>query len=103
MNNHEKFLKAIKDKKIVKVKFDSHEKGVIERECVPFDYGPWKKKPSGDRYHFLDLNSPDGEHNLSILPEQLISLEITNHGFDPAEHVKWTPKWFIARDWGAFS
>jgi hypothetical protein len=76
MDNYENFLQAINEKKFVQVKFNSHEKGIIQRICVPFDYGPWKRKIP-DRYHFYDLDSPDGEHNLSILPEQIISIDVT--------------------------
>lgn len=98
------FLEAINDKLILQITFDSKEKGIIKRTCIPFDYGPSRKYKDGlDRYHFLDLDSPEGRHNLSILPQQVIDMVITNKEFDPADYISWTPNWHISRDWGAYS
>ena len=105
MTNHENFLQAIQEKRIVKVQFNSQEKGVIERICIPFDFGPSRRnlKTNPDRYHFYDLDSPEGSHTLSILPEQIISIETKDKNFDPANYIIWTPNWFIKRDWGIYS
>jgi len=104
MSNLESFIEAINNKKIVRVRVNTFEKGIIERLCVPFDYGPSRKYRDGsDRYHFYDLDSPEGKHNLSVLPDQVLSLEITKDEFDPGEYVKWTPNWHIKRDWGRYS
>lgn len=107
MNNHQNFLNAIDQKKIIKVKFNSQEKGMIERDCVPFDFGPSRRNfsPNPNRYHLYDLNSPDRSHNLSILPEQIITIEITSQNFEPADYITWQPpyNWFVARDWGIYS
>lgn len=105
MSNHEIFLEAIKEKKIVKVKFNSKEKGVIERMCIPFDFGPSRRNmiPNPERYHFYDLDSPDDKHTLSILPEQVILIETTEQVFDPADYITWKTNWFISRDWGIYS
>jgi hypothetical protein len=104
MNNKEIFLKAIHEKKKVEVFFNSQDKGKIRRICIPFDYGPSRRySDMSDRYHFYDLNSPDGKHNLSPLPGQIINIDILDESFDPANYVKWTPNWFIERDWGKYS
>ncbi len=104
MTNYESFINAIHTKKVVSMTFNSQEKGIITRACIPFDYGPSKKYKDGlVRYHLYDLNSPDGIHNLSILPEQVISIEILNREFQPSDYVHWKPNWFIKRDWGEFS
>lgn len=105
MNNYDKFISAVSNLKVVEVTFDSNEKGVIKRKCIPFDYGPSRRNmsPNPDRFHFYDLDSPEGEHTLSILPEQLISITILAESFNPATYVTWTPNWFIRRDWGRFS
>ncbi len=101
---NQNFVQAINEIKLVKVVFDSYEKGRITRVCVPFDYGPSRRyKDEKNRYHFYDLDSPSSNHNLSILPEQLINIEILNESFTPADYVKWTPKWFLKRDWGLYS
>ncbi len=83
----------------------SNEKGIIERQCVPFDYGPGARIKDGlDRYHFYDLDSPDGKHNLSILPSQLIEITLSGKTFEPHDYVTWKPiKWIIKRDWGIYS
>ncbi|HSR88931.1 MAG TPA: hypothetical protein VLK22_00835 [Candidatus Udaeobacter sp.] len=106
MNYHQIFLNAIQDKIIVKVRFNSQEKGIIERLCIPFDFGPSRRQnlvENPDRYHFYDLDSPERQHTLSILPNQIISIEATAKSFDPAQYITWTPKWFIKRDWGIYS
>ena len=105
MTNHEKFLQAIHEKKRIKIQFNSPKKGVIERLCIPFDFGPSRRnlEPNPDRYHLYDLDSPEGSHTLSILPEQLTSIEIINQSFEPAEYITWIPNWFIERDWDKFS
>lgn len=101
---YDDFITAINDKKVIKITFDSAEKGIITRNCIPFDYGPSRRYKDGkDRYHMYDLDSPDGSHNLSILPENLNALEITEDFFEPGDYVKWTPNWYVARDWGKYS
>ena len=61
--NYELFIESLNSKKIIIVTFDSHEKGVITRTCIPFDFGPSRRYKDGqDRYHFYDLDSPDGSH-----------------------------------------
>ena len=107
MDNHQNFLKAIAEKKIVKLRFNARQKGIIERSCIPYDFGPSKifLSPNPSRYHFYDLDSPNGAHNLSIMIEQVILIEITEQNFDPANYIKWPPpyNWFITRDWGMYS
>jgi hypothetical protein len=103
---YDDFIRAINDKKIVGIVFNSKEEGQKTRKCVPFDYGPSRRNltPNPDRYHFYDLNPDEGQpHNLSIVPEQLTSLNVTEESFDPGDYVKWTPNWFIERDWGNYS
>ncbi len=106
MDKKETFLEAIHKKNIVKVEINSKEKGFITRKCVPFDFGPSRKFKDGlDRFHFYDLDSPDGSHTLSITPNQLISIEITPENFEPSTYVTWSApyNWFIKRDWGIHS
>jgi len=103
-NHYEIFISAIHGMKYVKIIFDSKEKGIIERTCIPFDFGPSKRyKDGADRFHFYDLDSPEGKHNLSILEEQLHNLEVLELIFEPKDYVTWTPNWIVTRDWGAYS
>ena len=98
------FLNAIHEKRKVKVKINTFEKGEIQRICIPFDFWPSKRSKDGkDRYHFNDLDSPDWPHVLSVLPEQLIDLVMLDETFNPEEYVKWTPSWIVPRDWWNYS
>ncbi|MDY0780430.1 hypothetical protein [Tenacibaculum sp. IB213877] len=98
------FLKAINNKLIVKVTFNSTNKGILTRNCIPFDLGPSRRfKDKAQRYHFLVLDGIEGRHNLSILPSQLLNIELTDKEFNPANFVKWKPKWFFKRNWGIYS
>jgi hypothetical protein len=104
MSVHDDFIRAIHEKKHVQIIADTHEKGRIQRVCIPFDFGPGSRIRDGlNRYHFWDLNSPDGPHNLPLLPEQLLDLKILNESFDPGDHIHWQTNWHISRDWGRYS
>lgn len=98
-------LEGINQKKIVEITLNSKEKGTITRLCIPFDIGPSMRYRDGRvRYHFYDLNSPDGAHNLSIFPEQLINIRLTDKNFNPGDYVTWNNiSWFVKRDWGPYS
>jgi hypothetical protein len=101
---HEIFLNAIHSRNHLHLTFNANEKGLILRQCIPFDFGPSNRyKDGNNRYHLYDLDSPEGKHNLSILPIQLIKFELSKDLFDPAHYVTWTPRWHIARDWGIYS
>ena len=103
-DNHEIFIQSIHSIKLVRLTFSSKEKGMSIRICVPYDFGPSRRYKDGlDRYHFHDLDSPDGSHNLSILAEQIHLIEMLEDAFDPSYYVTWTPNWIIKRDWGKFS
>jgi hypothetical protein len=103
-NLYDEFIEAINSKKLVTVNAYTESKGTITRKCVPFDFGPSRRYKDGlDRYHFWDIDSPDGSHNLSILPDNLLSLVILKVDFNPGDYVTWTPKWYISRDWGLYS
>jgi len=104
MAQHDIFLKAIHEKWMILIDVNSFEKGFIQRKCVPYDFGPSRKFKDGqNRYHFYDLNSPEGSHNLSILPEQLLNIQILDEKFSPGDYVKWKPNWYVPRDWGEYS
>ncbi len=101
---HEAFIKAIHKKRIVQLTFTSKEKGPSVRRCIPYDFGPSRRyKDQLDRYHLYDLDSPDGSHNLSILPDQIHQIDMLEQLFEPGDYINWTPRWFIKRDWGKFS
>lgn len=100
----ELFVDAINKTRLVSITVNSIEKGVITRKCVPFDFGQSRKYNDGvERYHFLSLDSPEGSHNLSIIPSQLIQIEVLDECFKPSSYITWKPKWFLKRDWGIYS
>jgi hypothetical protein len=104
MGKMQKFIRAIREKRIVKVKVDTYEKGIIERRCIPFDYGPPSRgKDKSDKYHLFTLDSPSDKHVLSIFPVQLLSIEIENENFDPGDYINWETNWHVERDWGKYS
>jgi hypothetical protein len=98
------FIQSINEKLILELTFNSIEKGLLKRKCIPFDFGPSRRfRDKSQRYHFLVLDGPEGRHNLSILPMQIVKIELTQIHFDPINYVKWKPKWFINRNWGVYS
>lgn len=99
------FLKGIRKKKYLSVDFVAKADSLLRnRKCVPFDYGKSKKYKDGeDRYHFLDLDSPQGPHILSVLPTQVQNIKLMDERFHPADYVTWAPDWIIERDWGNYS
>lgn len=99
----EKFLKAIDEKLKIEATFEAKEKGKITRTCIPFDFGPSQKVDAidkTDKYHMLDLDSPEGRHNLALTDGQIYNIEVLAENFDPADYVTWQPKWIYPRDWG---
>ncbi|HEY1013253.1 MAG TPA: hypothetical protein VGE07_11150 [Herpetosiphonaceae bacterium] len=102
---HEDFIKAIHDKRKVRIVFYSKEDGgELTRTAAPMDYGPAKRyADQGDRYHFWDYDSDEGAHPLLLEPASLRSLEALDETFDPAEFVTWEIDWAVPRDWGDLS
>jgi hypothetical protein len=103
--NHELFISAIHNTDLLNLTFNSKEKGVIQRTCAPLDYGVSRRHNSSQdmRYHLWDYDSSDGEHPLSILPEQVVSIELVGEKFSPSTIIDWTPNWHLNRDWGMYS
>jgi hypothetical protein len=99
------FVGAIHSKNKVLLTFHSKEDGhSLTRTCAPMDYGPSTRAHNkSDRFHFWDYDSDTAKHTLSLLPEQVISIEVLPETFDPAEFVTWQTNWIVKRDWGTYS
>lgn len=98
------FIQSINQKLIIQLTFKLVGKGILKRKCIPFDFGPSRRfRDKSQRYHFLVLDGPEGRHNLSILPMQIVKIELTKKHFNPANYIKWKPKWFVKRNWGVYS
>lgn len=94
----EVFINAIQSKAVVQVTFNSKEKGMLTRKCIPFDIVPSDKSKDGkERFNFYNL---DGKHNLSLIREQVMAIELTKESFKPNNYITWSQiDWFIKRDW----
>jgi hypothetical protein len=105
MEKYQVFLNALRTKSIVKIVFETEgKKRVIQRNCVPLDYGPsLDHKDKIERYRFYDLDSPAGAHDLYVLPKQIIEITLTGKFFNPGDYITDKPKWHTKRDWGSFS
>lgn len=102
------FLAAIHAKRRVRLTFFSKEDGSsLVRVCAPMDFGPSRRaKKKDDRFHLWDYESDTKNHTLSLLPSQVLNVQVLDDGFDPSEFVTWsttTSQWFVTRDWGAYS
>ena len=102
------FVAAIHAKQKVRLTFFSKEDGhTLVRTCAPMDFGPSRRtKNKEDRYHLWDYESDTSTHTLSLLPGQVVSIEVLEEVFDPSEFVTWsttTSPWFVRRDWGTHS
>ena len=106
--DHEIFIYGINARTKVLITFLGKEDGLRKvRTCAPMDYGPSRRASDpADRYHLWDYDSGSKNHILSLLPEQIITFELSEEIFDPLEFVTWNTiksPWFIARDWGNLS
>ena len=99
------FFGAIHSKNKIRLTFHSKEDGrALTRVSAPMDYGPSTQAHNkSDRFHSWDYDSDIERHTLSLLPEQVISIEVLPDTFDPAEFVTWETNWIVKRDWGKYS
>lgn len=104
-NMIEKFVDAIQQRRKIKLTFYSkQDKGSLVRLTAPLDFAPSTlAKNKQDRFHFWDYESDEINHTLSLLPEQILKMEVSEATFDPSEFINWRPKWKVKRDWGEFS
>jgi len=91
--------------KVVLTFFSKDDGTVLVRCCAPMDFGPSRRaRDKSNRFHLWDYESDEHQHALSLLPDQVLSIQPTTERFDPAEFVTWRPiAWFYHRDWGAYS
>jgi hypothetical protein len=99
------FISAIHSKNKVRITFFSKEDGRnLIRKCAPMDFGPSRRATNrADRFHAWDYESDEKNHTLSLLPEQIVSIEVLSEMFNPSEFIRWEPNWIVTRDWGDYS
>jgi hypothetical protein len=105
--DHQNFVDGLHGtRKVLLTFFSKEDGGHLVRTCAPMDFGPSRRAKDGlDRYHFWDYDSDKKPHALSLLPEQVVRIELLEERFDPAEFVTWDlgrSPWFLSRDWGRF-
>lgn len=106
--DHDKFVSGIRTKTKIELTFFSKEDGrQLVRTCAPMDFGPSRRaKNKAERYHFWDYDSDTQRHTLSLLPEQVDSMQLMEESFEPSEFVTWNVQnspCFLSREWGIFS
>jgi hypothetical protein len=105
--NKETFIRAIRERRKVRLTFVSRDKGNLVRLCAPLDYGPSKRaKDDSDRFKVWNYDGPSGPHVMHLNPDQVLKIELLGECFDPAEFVTWdttASPWFVSRDWGDHS
>ena len=103
MTNHEKFIQAIQEKRVILIRKNTDEKWIIERKCIPYDYAIGKKfKDSIKRYWAWHIET---KHPSSAQSEDIINIEILDEYFEPADYISRNPPYDreIQRDWGQYS
>jgi hypothetical protein len=104
LSDKEIIKQLLRDFEILKKENNALCLGIVKRKCIPFDFGPSRGfRNRFQRYHFLVLGGPEGRHNLSVLPMQIVKIELTGLNFNPSKYIKWKPKWFLKRNWGVYS
>ena len=100
----DEFYSAIRDKHFVKIKYRVID-GEYEKDCIPFDYGIYRKRPYNVCFHARTVNVEDGDYTLHIQPSDIIEIKKIDKQFNPSDYIDWEPpfKWYIPRDWGNFS
>jgi len=101
----DQFIASVHAKTKIRLTFFSKEDNTnLIRLCAPMDYGPFRAaKSPADRYHLWDYESDKKNHNLSLLPENIVEMEFLIDFFDPSEFITWPCKWHVVREWGMFS
>ena len=99
------FISAIRSKSKMRITFFSKEDGCnLVRLCAPMDFGPSRRATDkSNRFHMWDYESDKKNHTLSLLPNQLVNIEVLPQQFDPGEFITWQTNWFVQRDWGQYS
>ena len=105
---YQTFVNAIHSKNKIRLTFYSKDDGAqIVRTCAPMDYGPSRRAANkSDRFHLWDYDSDTKSHTLSLLPDQIVSIEVLSENFDPAGFITWnttTSPWFVPRGWDSYS
>jgi hypothetical protein len=83
---HDIFVKAIRDKKRIKLTFLNKEHGNIGDGLFgPVFYSPSASGDDSDFYYLWDFESGTGNNFLGLPPSQIVRMELTKEPFDLVE------------------
>ena len=86
--DHAVFVRAIKDNRKVKLVFLTDAAGTkVEKLCGPMLYSPPIAGDESDCYYFWDFESGSGKQFLGFPSNKIVSMELTEQAFDPAELI----------------
>ena len=82
--DHKIFIEAFEKKRIIKLTyFNRNNRNNLSKECAPLHYS--KGKMDGDdldSYYIWDFEAVKGDHFLSLLTSQIISMEMSSRTFN---------------------
>lgn len=102
--HHDIFVRGIVETKKIELTFvDNQSKTNMTRRYIPVDYSPGRRaRDTSELYFFWDFESGQSDYLLSLPPDTIVTMEITDKEFNPRDFVTfWKKVWFIKRDWGS--
>ena len=85
-NDHDIFIQAIRQKKKVKMRLPSRERGYkADKLYGPILYSPSVAGVDSGCYYVWDFESGSENHFLGLLPSQIVNMQLTEEPFDPVE------------------
>ncbi len=98
-DQHDIFVQAVKDSKKIELTFFSKEElSKTVKICVPIDYNPGRRaKDRSHQYYFLLFEEDNSSYVLSLSPNQILDMQLTDHNFDITEITDWKIHWFTPR------
>jgi hypothetical protein len=99
--NHQALIEAIHARKKVCVRhYSKADSGVLDRVCVPVDYGPGTENRDGlHRYWFWDCAATTESGLFGLLPPEIVNLQVLGDVFDPAAVTTAPWPWSVPRNW----
>jgi len=99
--SHAHFVEAIRDKTLIRISFYSlPDAGIVDRECMPLDYGPTHGIKDGlNLYWIWDPANTAGTNPLGLSPDQIVSVQVLGKNFAPNQLPLGTRSWNVVRDW----
>ena len=102
-NQHEIFAQGVKDGKKIELTFFTEEDLVkVVKICAPIDYNPGRRATDeSSLYYFLSFEDDNSCYALSLSPNQIINMKLTEDSFDPEYIIDYDTRWFLERRRGA--